>query len=207
MLTDRSVNKYCNTNMSPRTASQFESMREQSRNAILEAALKLFAEKGFHGASVAQIAKEAGVSKGLIYNYFAKKEDLVMGMIQREMEVGEAMFGEMLAIESPKEQLRFMIKAAFTQITENAEHNKLLVMLSLHIDEFPFMKDMIVGKYEGSLPLFAPMFKAVGIEDPEAETRMLAALLDGIALQYHAIGEAYPINEMKNDLLKRYKLI
>jgi AcrR family transcriptional regulator len=47
------------------------------RMAIMEAALKLFTEKGFHGTSTAQISKDAGVATGTLFNYFPTKEDLI----------------------------------------------------------------------------------------------------------------------------------
>lgn len=43
----------------------------------MEAALKLFTERGFHGTSTAQISKEAGVATGTLFNYFPTKEDLI----------------------------------------------------------------------------------------------------------------------------------
>lgn len=55
-------------------------MKEQvkdKRTAILEAALKLFTERGFHGTSTAQISKDAGVATGTLFNYFPTKEDLI----------------------------------------------------------------------------------------------------------------------------------
>ncbi len=55
-------------------------MKEQikdKRTAIMDAALKLFTEKGFHGTSTAQISKEAGVATGTLFNYFPTKEDLI----------------------------------------------------------------------------------------------------------------------------------
>ncbi|MCC4769906.1 TetR family transcriptional regulator [Methanosarcina sp. DH2] len=55
-------------------------MKEQikdKRKAILEAALKLFTERGFHGTSTAQISKEANVATGTLFNYFPTKEDLI----------------------------------------------------------------------------------------------------------------------------------
>ncbi len=55
-------------------------MKEQvkdKRTAIMEAALKLFTERGFHGTSTAQISKEAGVATGTLFNYFPTKEDLI----------------------------------------------------------------------------------------------------------------------------------
>jgi AcrR family transcriptional regulator len=53
------------------------------RNQILDAAAKIFAEKGFHRATTKEIAQAAGVSEGTIYNYFANKGDLVIGIITR----------------------------------------------------------------------------------------------------------------------------
>ncbi|MDD3246000.1 MAG: TetR/AcrR family transcriptional regulator [Methanosarcina sp.] len=50
---------------------------EDKRTAIIETALKLFTERGFHGTSTAQISKEAGVATGTLFNYFPTKEDLV----------------------------------------------------------------------------------------------------------------------------------
>jgi AcrR family transcriptional regulator len=61
----------------PRRKEQFEQMREQSRSVILQAALKLFAKKGFDGASMAMIAREAGISAGLTYNYFKSKDEIL----------------------------------------------------------------------------------------------------------------------------------
>jgi AcrR family transcriptional regulator len=55
-------------------------MKEQvidKKTAIIEAALKLFTERGFHGTSTAQISKEAGVATGTLFNYFPTKEDLI----------------------------------------------------------------------------------------------------------------------------------
>ncbi|WP_440955484.1 TetR/AcrR family transcriptional regulator [Methanosarcina sp. Mfa9] len=50
---------------------------KDKRTAIMDAALKLFTERGFHGTSTAQISKEAGVATGTLFNYFPTKEDLI----------------------------------------------------------------------------------------------------------------------------------
>ena len=47
------------------------------RQAILDATLKLISERGFHGTSMSQVAKEAKVSTGIIYHYFASKDELI----------------------------------------------------------------------------------------------------------------------------------
>ena len=54
--------------------------KEEAKNRILEAANKVFAEKGYHEATMDDIAKRLGVSKGAIYLYFSSKEDLFEAM-------------------------------------------------------------------------------------------------------------------------------
>jgi TetR/AcrR family transcriptional regulator, fatty acid metabolism regulator protein len=49
----------------------------EKRRAILHAAVKVFAEKGYHGCRIADVAKQAGVAYGLVYHYFRNKEELL----------------------------------------------------------------------------------------------------------------------------------
>jgi AcrR family transcriptional regulator len=60
-----------------------EQLMEARRNQILDAAASIFAEKGFHPATTKEIASAAGVSEGTIYNYFANKADLLIGIMTR----------------------------------------------------------------------------------------------------------------------------
>ncbi len=50
---------------------------EDKRTAILNATLRLISENGFHGTAMSKVAKEAGVSAGIIYHYFDSKDDLM----------------------------------------------------------------------------------------------------------------------------------
>ncbi|MCB0032608.1 MAG: helix-turn-helix transcriptional regulator, partial [Anaerolineales bacterium] len=53
------------------------------RNQILEAATAVFAERGFHKATIRAIAQHAGIADGTIYNYFKNKTDLLIGILDR----------------------------------------------------------------------------------------------------------------------------
>ena len=65
------------------------------RSQILDAATKVFAEKGFYRASTKEIARTAGIAEGTIYNYFANKSDLVIGIMTRLAEL-ESLDGELM---------------------------------------------------------------------------------------------------------------
>jgi TetR/AcrR family fatty acid metabolism transcriptional regulator len=113
-----------------------EQLIEARRNQILDAAATVFAEKGFHPATTKEIAKAAGVSEGTIYNYFANKADLLIGMITRlaelehlDEELVQALQGDarsfLIAIFRDRmtriQQNHEMIRAVLPEILINSE--------------------------------------------------------------------------------------
>jgi AcrR family transcriptional regulator len=60
-----------------------ERRREQTRNALLDAAAEVFARRGFAGASLDEIAETAGFTRGAIYKHFDDKEDLFFALMDR----------------------------------------------------------------------------------------------------------------------------
>jgi AcrR family transcriptional regulator len=72
---------------------------QQRRDQVLEAAAACFRRKGFHGCSMAQLAKEAGMSVGHIYHYFANKEAIIDDFIKRDLDDTLQAIGELY--ESP----------------------------------------------------------------------------------------------------------
>ncbi len=190
--------------MSPRSSKQFEEIREQSRDKILRAAFELFAKKGYHNTSISQIAKKAGVAKGLIYNYFEKKEDLMTGVITHEFDQGDDFLAKIMAEKPGKDRLRMLFELSFTFITQNLEYQRLMGQLSMQLNDFPDLIDMIQGRYKGLLPLLTQMLADAGHPEPEKESIILSAIMDGIGLQYIVLGDALPLEEIKNDIINRY---
>ena len=77
------------------------------REAILRAAISVFAGKGFFNSKVADIAKAAGVADGTVYLYFKNKDDVLHSVFDRAMEefISEGR-RELAAIEKPEDKLR-----------------------------------------------------------------------------------------------------
>ncbi|HEX4645840.1 MAG TPA: TetR/AcrR family transcriptional regulator [Verrucomicrobiae bacterium] len=60
--------------------------KEKTRNAILRAALELFAKRGFHRTTTKEISRRAGIAEGTLFNYFPTKEDLALYFFERELD-------------------------------------------------------------------------------------------------------------------------
>ncbi|AIQ12214.1 TetR/AcrR family transcriptional regulator [Paenibacillus durus] len=63
----------------------FEKRRQQKRDSILNAALELFKQYGYHKVSIAEIAKAASVAESSIYNFFSNKENLKLELMRKLM--------------------------------------------------------------------------------------------------------------------------
>lgn len=70
------------------------------REQILQAALEVFSERGYHKAKIEEIAQRAGIGKGTVYEYFSSKEQLFQAILQE----GVSYFTEMLALNLKNEQ-------------------------------------------------------------------------------------------------------
>jgi AcrR family transcriptional regulator len=85
-------------------------MKEQikdKKTAIVDAALKLFTERGFHGTSTAQISKDAGVATGTLFNYFPTKEDLINSLyFEVKGDLSQAMGKDIEAESTFQDKLR-----------------------------------------------------------------------------------------------------
>src|ERR1700722_17815337 len=94
----------------PRTEQAYEEMRDRANIRILEAARRVFARKGL-GATVSDIAKEAGVSQGLAYRYFPSKEAIFPTLLRQMLQSEEVDKFSDEAGKTPRERLeRFVSK-------------------------------------------------------------------------------------------------
>ncbi len=90
------------------SATRKASRREDKREAILAAALELFAERGFHGTTVPSVAEHAGVGTGTIYRHFKSKEELGNTLYRKWKSIIAAMIIESFPFGKPaREQFRW----------------------------------------------------------------------------------------------------
>src|SRR5947208_12344561 len=60
--------------------------RDQTRARLLDAAEKVFVDRGFHAASVDEVAEDAGYSKGAVYSNFENKDELFLAVLERRVD-------------------------------------------------------------------------------------------------------------------------
>ena len=102
---------------------------EERRSAILDAALTAFSQKGYHATSLDDIAREAGVSKALIYEHFASKQELHADLIARNArELTQRVAGALsgVEIESTVERLAAGLEAFFAFVEERRDAWRML---------------------------------------------------------------------------------
>ncbi|WP_145019388.1 TetR/AcrR family transcriptional regulator [Paenibacillus sp. Y412MC10] len=87
---------------------------------ILDAALKVIAENGYHGSQISRIAKEAGVADGTIYLYFKNKEDILISLFQARLGNLVSMFNSSVKETNiADEALRKVCEIHFTELENN----------------------------------------------------------------------------------------
>lgn len=95
-------------------------------SGILEAARKVFAKKGFHEATVDDIAETAGVAKGTVYLYYASKRDVYFAALKFGIaEMYSLLLDELKQVSAPQEKLRVLIATKLAYFDENRDFFKI----------------------------------------------------------------------------------
>ncbi|MBN1985363.1 MAG: TetR/AcrR family transcriptional regulator [Prolixibacteraceae bacterium] len=194
--------------MSPRSAKQFNDIRKQKKELIMETALELFAENGFHATSMSQIAKKAGISKGLTYNYFESKKEILEELIQSGFEtIFETLDENKDGIVTKDEFVQF-IRHNFSMVRKNLQHWKLFFSLLVQ----PHVADTFSQEYKTMAePVFLMMFnfiKSQGSDDPEGDLMAIAAMIEGTFLYFVVAPEIFPPDVMEEKVIRAcFKII
>lgn len=192
--------------MSPKTSEQYEEIRRGTTAVIKNAALELFGTNGYHSTSISQIAKAAGVSKGLMYNYFDSKEALLHEIIMEAMELGEVLMTQALGqSQDPYEQLNAIMELSIQWVIENLHYWKLLTSLAFQMDVLKGLEAVMQTAQNSTIGQMVEIFQKLGAEKPMEEALLFGAVLDGMMLQYLHMEDKYPMETMKQHVLDRFK--
>ena len=190
--------------MTPRTPEQFEHIRLDKKTLIINTALELFANKGYHSTSISDIAHKAGISKGLMYNYFMSKEALITEILAQGIDSMVEFFDPNNDGVLTEAEMESFIRNIFEFIKQDVQYWKLFYAVFLQ----PHVYEQIEKKYIDLLSEFIEIltnyFKAHGSEDPMKEALLFGALMDGVGFNYVMNPTLYPVDDLIELILEKF---
>lgn len=190
----------------PRSPAANEEMRARARQKILAAALQVFAEKGYHGATITEITRRAGVSRGLASYYFPNKHLLVEELFDAYLD-GIADIVDVPG--GPSERLAGIIDRVLGGLMSNLPVQGVLLSLVVQPSTHPVFAEVEARKGErlGRLEdTLRELFERRGAEDPAVEEIMLRSVLEGVVYKAAVYGPRYPVEQVRRRLYRMYDL-
>ncbi|MEE4299927.1 MAG: TetR family transcriptional regulator [Pseudomonadales bacterium] len=132
---------------SPRTERRTQQRSLETRAALLDAATRAFATRGFDGISVRQLEEQAGVKRGLVAYHFGDKDGLWRAVVDRLFAGMAARFGDRLDVYAdlpPREAARAVVRAFVRYSAEHPELNRLMLQ---ECGEASWRVDYLVGEH------------------------------------------------------------
>lgn len=147
----------------------------EKQEKILKTALRLFANEGYAAISTNRIAREAGVSEGLIFRHFKNKEGLLNAIKVQTDERLREVLSRIIFTTDAKELIRNVIEMPFRIDVKEHEAWRLTYTLKWQMNDYD-------GNAIDPLRLACKnAFTQLGYLDPESETEILMMFLDGAA--------------------------
>ncbi|MGN7381361.1 MULTISPECIES: TetR/AcrR family transcriptional regulator [unclassified Paenibacillus] len=191
----------------PRTREENDRIRQAAKENIRTSAMEVFIERGYHNASIDDVAMRAGVSKGLIYNYYKGKEELLAEMVNYRIdEIGRVMLTAS-SLASPSEQLGYIVEGALDSVRQHPR----IYRFYLHLQTQP-EEDEVLSKYSQMLneamarqfEVQCEMFANLGVEDARLKSLYFSSTLHGAMLMMSTYPDHYPVEEMKGQIIRQF---
>lgn len=178
------------------------------REAILRAAIKVFARRGYFNSKVADVAKEAGIADGTVYLYFKSKDEILHSVFDRAMAefIAEGK-RELAELESPKDKLR---RIAELHLEKLGADRDLAVVFQVELrGSTKFMQEFSAAGFAEYLDIIQQTFiegqqKGIFYKDlkPIICAKILYGALDEMVTNWILSNNSYPLAPMAEEVLK-----
>ncbi len=191
--------------MSPRSAKQYEEIRTEKQELLKTTALRLFSANGYQATSISTIAKEAGISKGLMYNYFESKEELLLSLFDDYLRLLGTLLNPNFDNQITNEEMDSFFGALTRSLSEKHSYWLLFFQLSMQ----PDVLQLIVSKLHNAGTMIEHRnllwnYFADRFENPEEEFLLFNTIIKGFSLIYVLSPEIFT-DESTAMLLNRIK--
>jgi AcrR family transcriptional regulator len=166
--------------------------RQQTREYLLQAAGQVFAERGFHGATLDEVAARAGYTKGAVYSNFKNKDDLFLALLEQGYNREQAALHKTLEGSDvpPEERLGDFVALIDTELGTVPEGWGVLYLeFTLYAMRNPVARERLLALEEADIRAIAAIIEdervRFGSEPSESamhQARIVTALFRGIAM-------------------------
>ncbi|MDH6109118.1 AcrR family transcriptional regulator [Kitasatospora sp. MAP12-15] len=190
--------------MAPRGDSVNEEMRRRSRVRIMRATVDLVDRRGYAATTLADIAEEAGLARGLVSYYFEGKRLLMQAATHRLMHLRLAEELDRLAPDAtPQSRLACVIDAVLNLALDHPRVMRSHLALILDPDTGSFVQD---PEQQQLGAILQDVLAGWGVADPAAEHALLRSVLMGACIGVLLPGAQTPLPPIRADLFARYGL-
>jgi AcrR family transcriptional regulator len=188
----------------PRSAEQNEELRAAAKTRLVDAALELFATRGYSATPVDAIADAAGVSVGLLYYHFGDKHALLRAIFERSLADVGATFAAADQEKNAKDKLPALLRSVGVTIRRHRDFWRVSYGLRMQPDVLQSLGPMIAESTEAIALSLQKYLRDIGWADPAIEGRLLFAQIDGMCQHYVLDPKRYPLDRMIERLIERY---
>ncbi len=176
---------------------------DNKKAAIAQAALELFATQGYASTPVSLIARAAGVSQGLMYNFFPSKEALLQELVKEGSADIERSMEVYTATADPREAIRIHVEKTVEIIQQKRQFWRLLHALRLQGLVLETVEDQFREITLKATTTFEKVFRKLGIRNAALESVLFLTQIDGLVILYLQ-DESTPIRRLARQLINRY---
>jgi AcrR family transcriptional regulator len=164
----------------------------------MDTALELFAENGFHATSMSQVAKKAGVSKGLAYNYFESKQEILDEIIKTGFDSIYSHFDLNHDGILTRDEFEHFIRNSFKAIGKNQKFWKLYSAIIMQSNITESMMEKYGDRSQLIMQMLNQFIKTMGSKDPEGDLLIISSLVKGALLVVISAPDFFPLEQLED---------
>ena len=178
-----------------------------NRMRIIDAAGKIMANKGIKQTTLADIAREAGISRGTLFYYYASKNDLIYDILEKHLsDLTDAIFASLPRSRISTADLASVLQNALTGLIQDENSARInLYLLQEAIIDGSDLKDRFAVKYQTWRELISGQIaRAFGISDSRrlsALGTLLLAMIDGLTIQFLLAPQSVNFQEVAQQMV------
>ncbi|MER3435444.1 MAG: TetR/AcrR family transcriptional regulator [Leptolyngbya sp. ERB_1_1] len=191
----------------PRTPEANDQIRRATTEQILNIALSLFCEKGYYATSIEDIAKQAQISKGLLYHYFESKAAVLAALVEIRINDVLIVMNAARRKRSPAAQIRHIAEGALEDVRQKPEVFRFYLHLFSQPKLDPFVAESsqkLMDEQARQFEVQTQMFDALGVKNPKQRSLYFSSTLQGIMLMYSTYLESFPLDAVKAQVIAEF---